>query len=486
MRYTKKTVILMLAAVLLFSVLFADCGYRPIELEPEKTPELFVSGETSSEPETTPEPAGKTFTVTYTLKGETIAEETVPEGSSPAHVPTMWEDRGILRWNNANGTETDVWSASINADTVYEAVTGPALKNNGGYFAAESDGLFHPLNKFTRSDAVRVVYNLLAQKPTGETFLKDVTTRARCYQAATSLVTAGYISLDEQGRFYPDVAINREDLTALLSRLFSAGAVQSALSDMREYLTRGQAAMIINGLLELEEVEDKPYFPDVSPDMEEFSAVECAGIAGTLSWVNGERAQPGFVNLDGYLYCVGDDGYFLRDTMKGTLYFDITGQYTSGDEAVDKYVADIIDAQTKSTMSREDMLRTLYLYVRDHYLYLKRSLYDVGETGWELKETLVMFQTGKGNCYNFSGAFWALARGIGYDAVCYSGLVGRGRDPHSWVEIEFDGVPYIFDVETEMSQRLQDDYISNLYKMTYEQGKYWSYAWEPYDDEPTQ
>jgi len=130
------------------------------------------------------------------------------------------------------------------------------------------------------------------------------------------------------------------------------------------------------------------------------------------------------------------------------------------------------------------MLRTLYLYVRDHYLYLKRSLYEVGETGWELSEALVMFQTGKGNCYNFTGAFWALARGIGYDAVCYSGLVGRARSPHSWTEIEFDGVPYIFDVETEMSQRLQDDYISNLYKMTYEQGEYWSYAWEPYDDEP--
>ena len=35
------------------------------------------------------------------------------------------EDRGILRWNNANGTQTDVWTAAIRADTVYEAVTGP-------------------------------------------------------------------------------------------------------------------------------------------------------------------------------------------------------------------------------------------------------------------------------------------------------------------------------------------------------------------------
>ena len=84
----------------------------------------------------------------------------VPEGWSPAQVPEFRENRGIILWKNANGTETNVWSAAIYADTVYDAVLGPELKRNGAYFAAESDGLFHPLNKFTRSDAVRVVYNL--------------------------------------------------------------------------------------------------------------------------------------------------------------------------------------------------------------------------------------------------------------------------------------------------------------------------------------
>ena len=484
MKTTKKPIALLLLITALFSLFFADCGYRPKGVAVDEPSVQNAPTETVSTPEPSPTPAGQTFTVSYVINGETFAEEAVPDGRSPTQVPGLFGDRGILSWNNANGTETNVWNAVIHTDTVYEGVLGPELKRNGAYFPAESDGLFHPLNKFTRSDAVRVVYNLLSQKPTGETFLKDVTTRARCYQAATTLVTAGYISLDSAGRFYPDVAITREDLTDLLGRLFSAGAVKEALGTMGESLTRGQAAVIINGLLGLEEVEEKAYFPDVSPAMEEFSAVECAGIGGGISWLKGDRAEPGFVNLEGYLYCVGDDGYFLRDTMKGTLYFDITGRFTSGDEALDKFVADIIDAQTKSSMSREDMLRALYLYVRDHYLYLKRSLYDVGETGWEVSEALVMFQTGKGNCYNFSGAFWALARGIGYDAVCYSGLVGRGRDPHSWVEIEFDGVPYIYDVETEMSQRLQDDYISNLYKMTYEQGKYWSYAWVPYEDDP--
>ena len=149
---------------------------------------------------------------------------------------------------------------------------------------------------------------------------------------------------------------------------------------------------------------------------------------------------------------------------------------------VDKYVADIIDSQITGSMSREEMLRKLYLYVRDHYAYLKRNLHEIGETGWEIDEALTMFQTGQGNCYNFTAAFWALARGVGYDAICVSGLVGKGRDPHSWMEVKIDGVQYIFDVETEMSIRLQGDYYTSCYQMTYEQGKYWSYAWEPYDD----
>ena len=64
------------------------------------------------------------------------------------------------------------------------------------------------------------------------------------------------------------------------------------------------------------------------------------------------------------------------------------------------------------------------------------------------------FQSRAARRSKISGAFWSLARGVGFDAVCYAGLVGKDRDPHSWVEIEFDGEPYIFDVETEMSYRL--------------------------------
>ena len=467
----KRRILIILSVVLVLS-LAGGCAFRP------KTTESAAASQTP-EPEPTAPPALTYYTVTYRLDGEVIGTEQVAEGTNPQQVPAMAGNRGVIGWNNVNGAQTNAWNVYITADTVFDAVLGPELKREGGYLAPETDGLFHPLNKFTRSDAARAVYAVMARKPTGETFLKDVTTRAKCWDAATSLVTEGYMALDENGRFFPDLAITKADLTDLLSRFFSPGEVKKALDGLEEPLTRAQAAAVINGLLQPETRAEKPYFPDVAPDAAYYADVETAGIQGEGPWGDAEKLSAGFVNLEGYLYCVRDDGYFLCDAMKGTLYFDPTGQYTSGDEAMDKFVAEIIKAQTNDSMTREEMLRAMYVYVRDHYLYLRRNYYTVGETGWEISEALIMFQTGKGNCYNFTAAFWALARGIGYDAVCYSGLVGVDRNPHSWVEIEIGGEKRIFDVETEMQYRLIDDYITSMYNIDYDRGALWSYVRDP-------
>ena len=312
--------------------------------------------------------------------------------------------------------------------------------------------------------------------------------REKCAGMPVNFVIGDACHMDFEDNTFDVVGIGNSlhhipDLAALLEKVFSPAAVERALAGMTDEtpFTRAEAAAAINALLELDTagLANAPYFPDVAPSMENYAAVELAGQSGTISWLSGDRAEPGFLNLDGYLYCVGDDGYFLRDTMVGTLYFDISGRYTSGDDALDTFVADLVDSQTNASMTREEMLRAVYEYVRDHYLYLKRSLYEVGETGWEIPEALLMFQSGKGNCYNFTAAFWSLARGIGFDAVCYSGLVGVGRDPHSWVEITFDGVPYVFDVETEMSYRLVNDYITSMYWKTYEEVAAWSYVRTP-------
>ena len=402
-----------------------------------------------------------------------LRTEQVSESDTPAELPAFDGACAILYWETADGVRVDAEETPVAEDVAYYAVTGPALKRDEPFFAPGEEGLFHPYDSFTRSDAARAVYTLMGDKPTGETFLKDVTSRAKCYQAATALVTAGYMELNENDFFYPDVPITPADFSRILERLFSAYRVKTVLASFGETYTRAEAAEIFFRLLESGGTGEGTYYPDISPEFEYCAAVGAVGLPGLDP---AQRPEKGFQNLNGYLYCVGDNGYFLTDTMVGTLYFDKTGQYTSGDEALDRCVAELIEAQTDSSMTREQMLEAVYVYVRDHYLYLKRNLYELGETGWEIEEALKMFQSGKGNCYNFTAAFWSLARGVGFDAICYSGLVGEAQDPHSWVEITFDGTPYIFDVETEMSNRLVYDYEHVMYKLTYEQGEFWSYT----------
>ncbi|MBO6039762.1 MAG: S-layer homology domain-containing protein, partial [Oscillospiraceae bacterium] len=195
----------------------------------------------TAEPTSAPEPEVTEYTVTWRLNGEILASEQVAEGDCPTKAPALSGERAITRWT-ADGEEADVWNTPVTSDRVYDGVTGPKLHLRGGFISGESDLLFHPFEPFTRSDAARAVYAVLSDKPTGETFLKDVTTRAKCWNAATALVTGGYMTIDENGRFYPDVPITREDLTALLEKMFSPGAVRAALENKGEPITRGEAA----------------------------------------------------------------------------------------------------------------------------------------------------------------------------------------------------------------------------------------------------
>ena len=130
------------------------------------------------------------------------------------------------------------------------------------------------------------------------------------------------------------------------------------------------------------------------------------------------------------------------------------GRYHTGDPELDELLYAIVEEQTDESMTDEEKLHALYQYVSGSFGYLRRSIYEPGETGWENKEALTMLTERKGNCYNFAATFCLLARCVGYDAVAYSGTVygqaaeGQTRPPdrpHGWVEIRIDGTDYIFD-----------------------------------------
>lgn len=109
---------------------------------------------------------------------------------------------------------------------------------------------------------------------------------------------------------------------------------------------------------------------------------------------------------------------------------------------------------------------------RDSFTYLRRNYYESGETGWETAEALTMLSTGRGNCYNYAAAFWALARGLGYDAEAVSGTISRRGQPHGWVMI--DGLYY--DLETEMAYRRDGVYDRHMFAMDEVRASQWSYS----------
>ena len=277
----------LLFAALLGALLLSNCGYRPEGVEAVQ-PLSDVPAAAAALPEETAAPQGKTYTVTYRVNGAETTE-LVAEGGSVQNAPEFMasENCAIVAWKNANGTKVDIRTAPVYADAVYEAVPGPALRREGAYIAAGNDGLFHPLDKFTRSDAARAVYALLDTKPTGETFLKDVTTHAKCYTAATTLVTAGYMTLNE-GRFYPDVAITRADLAALLEKVFSPAAVERALAGMTDETPFPSQIRVL--------VEGEEALAQALPD-------DPADANGVLSWHYQRRQR--------YLEEAGSYGYLL-------------------------------------------------------------------------------------------------------------------------------------------------------------------------------
>ena len=192
--------------------------------------------------------------------------------------------------------------------------------------------------------------------------------------------------------------------------------------------------------------------------------------------------EPGLVNFKGYLYYVQLDGQFMKDAKLGELYFGSNGRYTSGDAALDDYVANLLDGiiAANPDKDRYELLRAAYDHVvTGGYKYLKRNIYKKGHTGWEVEDAKVMFETNRGNCYNFAAAFWALARGLGYEAYALAGNCTKQVQPHGWVQIEFDGEDYFFDPEWHWDYINDGREVKDMFKISLEDADWWYYDWEP-------
>lgn len=218
------------------------------------------------------------------------------------------------------------------------------------------------------------------------------------------------------------------------------------------------------------ELEEDTYYLDESGVME-------------IDFAQPAPFKPGFAHFKGYLYYVQEDGYFLKNGNVGLLQFGANGRYTSGDEALDDYVAKILDGiiEANPDKDRFGLLRAAYDYcvTGADFKYLKRNIYKTGHTGWEVSDAKIMFETGRGNCYNFAAAFWALARGLGYEAYGLAGTCTKSDQPHGWVQIEFDGEDFFFDPEWHWDYIHDKREVKDMFKLSLEDADWWYYKWVP-------
>lgn len=470
----------LLLAVLLALSTAAGCSLRPET--PGQTAEAAPTPEPAPTPTVPPE-----YTVTFRAGEEILARTTVTLGDTPALPAYESGPFRIVGWEDEQGEAVIPDELPLTADVVYSALLRPALRRNVRFISADPYGLFRPEELWTRSDAAGALYVLMPETPAEGLALPDMDPEAVYYEACSWFAAMGHVELtdfdgDGSVEFGPDEPMEAESFAAVLTQFFAPAAVEAVTAQLPAAdtgLTRARAAQWLCALLELDTEntgEAAPYYPDVSPAHEAYSAIYCAGAyTGYTAEDFSYRTLDGFLWFDGYLYAWDQKtGYFHADVTLDTLYFNKGGQYTSGSEELDGYVAALIAQRCDETMTRREMLEKMHKYLRDECRYLVRNHYEAGADGWAMDEALIMLSTGKGNCYSFAGALWALGRGLGYNTVTYSGTISKNYDPHGWTEVILDGVPYICDPEIQKQYWAEQKYY-DTFMLPYEKATGWQY-----------
>lgn len=95
-------------------------------------------------------------------------------------------------------------------------------------------------------------------------------------------------------------------------------------------------------------------------------------------------------------------------------------------------------------------LYACYKWVVNNVSYKKLPIPVEPKEGYTADQwyAVLAFENHQGNCFCYAGAFYQLAKGLGYNAKYVEGKVAMaagGYGPHGWVEITKDGATYICD-----------------------------------------
>lgn len=430
---------------------------------------LFLCTACTQQPPETQPPTETTATYTarFVMGGNVLSEQTLEEGQLPEAVTAQVQGLRFLYWMDENGQQVLPESIALTGDVTYTAAYYPLLNKHECFLFADVNGMLRPDDVLTADELMMALKRLAAEGA---------------------------------DKYFPGMPIGNEPLTVqktknVLYHFFGNEAVESAFGIAEGKMTRGEFAASMCILLgrDLAQAVKIAEFAQIPADIT-MGRADCAALLESsvphtedlagITWASLELKagyEPGFVNVDGWLYYVKEDGYFLRSGNMGELQFGANGRYTSGDVELDAIVAGIIQnlMEANPSADRLTLLRRGHEYCRDAFTYQRKNSYAMGKTGWEVNDAKVMFTTLRGNCYNYAAAFWAVARGLGYEAYAISGTVTQTDQPHGWVEIEFDGAIYIFDCEWEMAYRVkQNRYDMDMFMIDRKSAKYWNYKWK--------
>lgn len=405
------------------------------------------------------------YKATYMLGGVVYAEQQVEAGATAKAMEVKVPGVRFAGWTDAAGNAVEPDKVPLQSSVTYIAVVYPELSQHKSFLFPDEHGFLWPTAPITSSQ-LRQALEVLA---------------ADGAKAYFPTLLDGAEPMDAQ------------QLKTNLSSFFETAKVEAALPQAEGPVTRGDFAVAMCTLLGRDGSEMVVLSPDskvpldMNAKMEHYQALLEASVEHTvnpagISWENVELPtgmEPGFLNLDGYLYYVQEDGFLLRDGDVGKLHFGQDGRYTSGDAELDKTVAEILNPilAENAGAERVELLRHAFDYCVNEYVYLRKNPYAKGETGWEINDAKKMAETGKGNCYGFAGIFWALARGLGYEATAVSGTCTSTDQPHAWVVIAFDGENYFFDPQWKNAYNERKVYDKDMFMIPMDKVYWWGYEW---------
>ena len=515
--------ILLVTAIALGCVLYlAEAGL----IFPREGPDADVITPFWVEP--TPEP------VFYSVKCVTPLGEELSFSSQEGETVTLPEAPEIegytfLGWKDDKGESVTQTEFVLDSDLSFTVAYAPAFRDDSAetshtaFLSVDEDGFFHPDEPLTRGEGAVILYSMLDPVLTDGDSGAELSPEDRFNEAAAILKDLGvpdafYLSSDEP--------ISFEELFGILSAFFPKAAEEYAFDNVQptdpaygafclamekgwiddaalspgQSVARRDAARIFSRLVGRTGDVEQDYarvgtILDVSFRDADFPYIAEASIPHETAlqedgehWVSSEALplrEEGMFFIGTRLHCIDAQGSAVVNESYGNFDFGPDGVITTGmrelDELVQAKLDELVDPEKlEDPEERLKMLRVVYNNITYHNSYLparKSDIYEVGDTSFVNEAAYKILTTKKGCCYNFNSAFYVLAKALGYDAVIYSGLVNPPpiQRPHAWVEIEFDGVPYVFDPENEYTQVIKGNTGTAFFKLPYERVKGWHY-----------